>query len=327
MTLRWIGRPAAAFVVFCGSFGVAPSASAHAPAVCEPKLLDTLALLPVNGEYLVETRINQYLVKLILDTGSQGTIVTQALADKLDLPIDHRRSTRMIAVSGRGDSAHNAIISDFQIGHLPSRRLSATVDSANLGMVPAFEGILGADILFNTDIAFDFPNRTVGFYDTAGCARSGPPAGERYLAVAAKRSEHTGRFLIPVQINGHSLWGILDTGATGTAISRGAALSAGIPESALDGGHVLASTDAFGKRTSNRKITFASVAIGPERFHNVAMPVADASFREGDLLIGQDYLRSRKVWLSPDTGRMFVMPSALQVPALRLSQAAEDAAK
>ena len=301
---------------------VAPGPALAAP--CEPTSIDTVSFQLVKNRNFIETRINDVPVSLMMDTGDAITTVTQELVDDFNLPRDAHHYTRTVGIGGRNLAVPNARLTDFRLGKYSTGPISIPVIEADLGPVPAYKGMVGADVLFKTDVEFDFPNKQLTFFGTTKCSKSWRPTGSRYMPVASKRSPESGRLMIPVVINGQRLWGVLDTGATNTLIMRSAALAAGLPQNTLSGPSAGWSRDAAGVAVAQQLVRFESVSIGPEHFSNIALRVADARFGEADLLIGMDFLKNRKIWISAATGRSFVMPAS-RPPALRTSEAVEGA--
>jgi predicted aspartyl protease len=143
-----------------------------------------------------------------------------------------------------------------------------------------------------------------------------------YLSMPAERSDVTGRMLMHVALNGHPINAVLDTGSTQTIVTREAALKSGAAATQLESGKAMPNTDANGIGPSTHQVSFATVDIGRERFHNIKMNVANARFGEVDALVGLDYLRRRVVRLSAARGRIYILQPSHVIPPLRMSQTA-----
>ncbi len=114
------------------------------------------------------------------------------------------------------------------------------------------------------------------------------------------------RFLLPVEVDGHRVNALFDTGANAGRMTRDAALTAGATPAALDhdpGGH---GSGVGGRNFRGVLHRFADVAVGPEHFRQVAIAVVDLPLNEADMLLGMDYMRSRRIWLSYATRQAFI---------------------
>lgn len=288
--------------------------SGPALAACQPKVIDSVPLKLIGSHYFIDAGLNGTGVKMVVDTGSQNTVVTSALVDRANLPRQADRYAYILAVGGIGNPDGIAIIPDLRIGKFAAADIAAQIDGQDVS-ASMFDAIIGADVLFKNDVEIDFPNRKLTFYAPSACH----PALADALPVAARRSDVSGRFLLGVALNGHPLRAILDTGAGGTVVTRDAALSAGVSATMLDKGPFGRALDANGASTPGHKFTFATLDIGRERFHDATLPVIDANLGEADMLVGVDYFAGRTILISG--GRLYISHSTPAVPALRTSQA------
>jgi len=83
-------------------------------------------------------------------------------------------------------------------------------------------GLIGADILSDYDVDFNFPNRTLALYSVQGC-RDIKPEGYKNFTELAARVTPQRRFTLPVQLDGKKIQGLFDTGANGFAVTEAAA--------------------------------------------------------------------------------------------------------
>jgi len=301
----------------------AMQSSASAAETCKFKLIDSVPLTISKGHYFVHSRINGSDVDLLVDTGSQKTLVTAALVDKLNLPPDRRHWSRVAGAGGAGNPNYDVIISELLIGKLKLSDIRAAIDGEDLS-TPDFQGILGADVILRGDVQIDFPNRLISFFEPSSC--SGKPVAWQspYLSDPATVSDRSGRLLFSLSLDGHPVRAVFDTGAALTVVARSAALAAGGGAKASPPRTLI---DVNGRRSALQRINFAAVQIGTEGFHNVPVNVADLDFGEADALVGLDYLQKRVVWLSPARGRIFVLQPSHAVPVLRTSMTGDAPAK
>jgi hypothetical protein len=122
---------------------------------------------------------------------------------------------------------------------------------------------------------------------------------------------------MPVEVDGHKLPALLDTGSTGYAITRRGALRSGATEVMLAADPTQEASGIGGiKKQPSHK--FKTLAIGGETIPEAGLLVMDAELPHADVLIGQSYLMFRRVWISYSTRMLFIRapkaPSA-QPPA------------
>ena len=181
-------------------------------------------------------------------------------------------------------------------------------------------GILGADVLSRYDLDVDFPNRTMTLYTAQGCIAQFLPWQGRYFEYAAESqpgSKH--RFVIPVTLNGQKLDAILSTGTWRTLVKRSVL-------SRIGGIRVVQSTTTSPARVGTQQTSivmdlfrFDNFQIGPRNYQNVRLQVSDSIPDGEDIVLGLDFMHSRRVWFSPSSQRAFMQPSddqrKVEIPA------------
>src|SRR5579883_1329274 len=212
------------------------AACAHArPAEAESCPIErkaTLALGRAGGFLTVPVSINGTAVTMGLDTGAQ-TVVTPDVAARLHLPRDWRRKTRALGTTAVF-IANNAIIRDLEFSgaHYEWKSVAAVslIDKIPFGsftMKFDLGGLLGADILSNYDLEFDFFERTLTLYSVRGCVAMTPPWTGDFTATPFQVTPQR-RIVLPVEVDGKKLTAIFDTGAYETFLSPAAAAKLGL---------------------------------------------------------------------------------------------------
>jgi predicted aspartyl protease len=123
---------------------------------------------------------------------------------------------------------------------------------------------------------------------------------------------------VPVTVSGHRLRALLDTGSNTSSLSRGAARVAGADDAALKGDRPDSYVGSKGVAVGAHRHRFDSLGVGAATFSNAQISVQDADFGPFDMLLGMDFMRTRKVWLSYRTHQVFMQsprPIALADPA------------
>jgi len=262
------------------------------------------ASLPITidaGHPLVQASINGHSVNLLLDTGAQGSLVTPEVAARLGLPKDRRRTTNLVGVGGTV-SSQNVVLHDFEVAG--SEYLDMSVGVSTLPASDRTDGLLGADILSVYDLDLDFPGRTLTLYNVTGCQQIVPAWDRRYATVPAQLLARL--LVVQVEIDGHPLNTLFDTGARGVMLARAAAPLVGLNEADLERDQLEESRSVGAQRTSSRLHRFAAFRVGVETFHNAAVHVVGFHQVQANMLLGLDYMLLRRFWLSYATRTVFI---------------------
>jgi predicted aspartyl protease len=281
-------------------------------AVLPPCRVVQLAQLPmqeIRGQFVTTIGVNDQNLTLLIDTGAGGTILTPRAADRLGLPEDFSKSATISGFGSRSPSRHPRIARSIRFGPLEWHNQSIfTADFIHQQQQddPASPvGVLGADLLSQFDVEFDFPKQTMTLYQPAACFVNGVPWTNAYERFRPMRTAQNA-FVIPVSVNGQPLFGEIDTGAQTTSITRAAALSAGISEASIDREPPETATVANGADLVVRRHSFDSLKVGGVTMDHVPLYVDDTLFGVGDVLLGSDFLRDARVWVSYSTNQVFM---------------------
>jgi hypothetical protein len=157
-----------------------------------------------------------------LDTGAQ-TLVTPETSNRFDLVRNPYRKIKAIGTAG-STVVNNRILRNFEFagkryGPLNVAVVSLPAPSAIKNLVNPLSGLIGGDILSEYDVDLDLEGKSMTLYKVRGCAKVTPPWTEPYTQVAVRIiSKHN--ILFPIEVEGHRLSALLDTGATNFAITR-----------------------------------------------------------------------------------------------------------
>ncbi len=268
------------------------AACAGAPA--GPCRLQQLADLPVtlDGNRLdVTARVNGAETRLVLDTGAEATVLATGTIAALQLPRSQRSASRLGGVGGVVVNAD--AYADLDVGGIGVRRRFAVAD------IPGVGGLLGADVLSGSDVELDLPNRRVRLWRAPGCGAADLPWSGPRLTVPV---EVTGGDLVRVtaMLDGRAVPALIDSGASRSLVKTDAA-DAGVAQDpsivarGLDGG-------AIGVRLHR----FGTLAVGGDTVDRPRIGVAAFELRPAAMLIGVDWLRTRRVWIAYRTGQLFL---------------------
>lgn len=263
--------------------------------------IERRAEVPVSladGFVEMPVQVNGAPARFLLDTGAEDMLVTPEAAARLGLAPDPSRTTRLLGTGGEG-RAPNAWLAGLRIGDATLARRSVPV--APLPAALGADGLLGAPLLASYDLDLNLVGGSVGVIAVEGCA-----AGVALLPIPfttvplTLTQERTPA--IPVVVNGVRLTALLDTGSRATTLTSAAAArvrAQPLPRTdavpGLDGGVVIL-----------RQARVASIAVGWDTQRDVQVAVGPVEIGGADMLLGVDWLRQRRVWVSYATGQVVI---------------------
>lgn len=323
MRLRLCGAVALLLVSAAGVYGAAGadqrspnngSGEASARLVADPdgggcgtaRIAETVVATLRNAP-LVTLIANGTPVTLLLDTGSQSTVLTPAVARRIGAQVPRVEFQRELSALRGSLQSSEVELRSFTMGGvaLPWRRVRvASVNIPNIFSGP-LDGVLGVDVLGSFDIDLDLPHHRMVFYQKQSCPRAAPAWTEPYATIAAGRSLGDHLFF-PVQLNHRRIYALFDTGAQVSVLSTRAALALGITEAALARDRPTMTRDAAAQRLSARIHRFSQLEIAGEVVRDPEFIVTDINLRDADLVLGIDFLGPRRIWLSYGSQQIFL---------------------
>ena len=256
---------------------------------------------------MVTLTANGHAVTLILDTGAERTVLTPDVAERIGAQrprIEFQRRLHGIA----GDLPSREVeLRSFAAGAvaIPWRRvLVAPVKMAKIFPTP-LDGLLGADSLSDFDIDLDLPRHQMTFYQRQSCETAAPNWTGPYISVSTGRSRGEHLFF-PAQLDGHRLTAVIDTGSQVTVLATASARALGVTNEQLSKDRSVTTQGVAGEPRSARVHRFARLEIGSLIVRNPEVVVADLNLNDADILLGVDFLRSRRLWLSYGSRRIFL---------------------
>jgi predicted aspartyl protease len=237
--------------------------------------------------------------RFLLDTGAGDMLVTPEAAVRLALAPDPTRATRLLGTGGEGGPAPNAWLVGLRLGDATLAPRSVPV--APLPAPVAADGLLGAPLLAAYDLDLDLVRGQVGLFQVGDCGPGMPllpfPFATVPLALTPDRTP-----AIPAVVNGGTLTALLDTGSRATVLTPSAAERVRA--------RMLSRTDAApgvdGNPVTVQQARVASLAVGWDVQREVQVAVAPFEIGGADMLLGVDWLRQRRVWVSYATGQVLV---------------------
>ena len=290
------------------TYSSAQTANAEPYGTCHLTKEATLPLTAIGGHYDVPVDIGGQTFLMVADSGAENTVLTPEAADALHLTTD---TSQAYVIHGVGDtrSVYPRVLPSLKFG--TAEWTNTRVDVENL-LSPAERaapsapiGLIGTKVLSRYDVEFDFPAKTMTLYTAEGCiGRFAPWVGrfDAYSPIDTPRH----RFILSLALNSHPIKAVLDTGATHSLLKQAAVLTAGVDGAALASDPQLSGTGISGIPFHLYLHRFDSLRVGTATFRNVHIEVGDTALSDSDMLLGMDFLKWRRVWLSYSTGWVFM---------------------
>jgi len=298
---------------------------AAAPPRC---VLQQIADVPLrdDGGYLsIRVRIGDHAASLLVDTGSEGSLITPEAASAFGLTQDSTHQTRVTGTGGMTRMVPNVIVpnlalaENLQLGPL-SLPVAALPGSPRI--VPAIAGLLGGDVLGQFDIVFDVRRQTLAFWraSTPNAACRPPPAWHgRYTTLTSERDG--ARLSVAFTLDGRTGRALLDSGARSRIVSIQFAARAGVASEQLarDPGGTTSGIDF--REALYHWHRFGNLRIGDEAPIRGPVLTVAPLHDDADMLLGADWFAERPVWLSYATNRVFIaqMPERVAGQGARVS--------
>ncbi len=246
--------------------------------------------------------INKRPAFLILDIGFDLTLLSRAAALRLGVRVDKRLAIGLDGAGGQA-SASLAMLPEVQFGTATLPNVPVVVGR---GLRPPFDGVLGINVLAGFELDLDAPKGKVALYRarSRACAGAPPPWTKPFIRLPTEQ-EPNGDLFVSARLNGRPIRALLDTGASRSTVGLPAAAAAGLSAADLLHGpsSVTQSLDAAG--IISRPRHFHSLQIGNEAIDDPVLNVADIPATAGDMIIGSDYLGTRRIWIALASGTMF----------------------
>ncbi len=266
--------------------------------------LEKVAELPIDFTHkvpVVTVQINGKPARMIIDTGSDGTVLTQRAAARLGVAAG--ADTRKLGGAGGPATVAVARADSIAIGGgVQQNERVSIADMPNLGA----DGLIGIDVLVDYELDLDIPNRRATFYRARACAEALPAFPGQIIRLPTQQQARSGHIFVSVTVDGEPLRGMLDSGASTSTLSLQSAEDTGLTRrrlAQLPRGRGLALNK---EGLAFRENTFDEMRIGDDKLAHPRMTVADIPPFAGDLLVGEDYIGTRRIWFSFRLGRVYV---------------------
>jgi predicted aspartyl protease len=318
-------RSALTLLVALGLAACASEPGAHLAAnTCQLVRLAEVSLEARGNMLFVQARIGKAPVTLLLDTGAERTLLTEAAVDRLRLTRDFQHATRTFGIGSPTATWDALLPNGMVLGGAYLAVNSVTVGHFGMDLTPGAlaDGLLGADILLAFDIDLDLPAHRMTLYRARPeCPEETPPWNEPFVKVAGI-STRRDRLLVPFELDSMGGLAVLDTGAQVSSISERMVERIGLVEDDMAQDRTVMAHGAAPDQVAVHIHLFHELRVGSLVMRDPALPVVPMSSSMGDALLGADFLQGRRVWLSLSKQQVFVTPLE-HGPWLAVTQTAE----
>ncbi|HYZ64284.1 MAG TPA: retropepsin-like aspartic protease [Acetobacteraceae bacterium] len=281
--------------------------SSGAQGACRLERAADVPVRVVEGFPIVSASIGAKPVSLLLDTGAQGHLVLPDAVTALGLQV--LPGTVPVVGTGGTSQAPVAVIEGLRLGSvsLPPAPAPVIPLPALPRVSPMLAGLLGAPLLARYDLDLDVAAGRIGLYEAGGCGAAVPALGPLMTVVRLQITPDR-EALLPVRVNGQDLIAVLDTGSRATLLTEAAGRRLGLhaPVSANT------ATGVDGQRLPLQHVRVRELSVGDDVRRDAPVSIAPLQLGPADMLLGLDYLRQRRVWISYVTGQLAI---ALPSPA------------
>ena len=296
--------------VLLGLLALAACAETGGTGACQIAPVATLTLSP-ERHVVVDGRLNRQPARFLLDTGAERSVVASWAMD----PYRVERLRGETGVYGTGGLMMTSVArAQLDLGGDEVWRSMPVADLPGGSRPgPAYAALLGADVLAAYDLEISFPENRVRLWQTANCRGAYALWGGTYGTVPLE-VRRSGHLRMSLSIDGKPVTALLDTGASGSILTEDAAERIGVTPSMLAADPAGTNRGITGKIMADRMHRFGTVQIGPETMA-ATMRVSAIRLSQADMLLGADWMRSRRVWISWANKKVFVQhASAARAP-------------
>lgn len=232
--------------------------------------------------------------RMVLDTGTERTILTRASVARRGLGLDDWVGTAMRGVGGKLDEHLNAVVPQLSLGGVemfqrnPGEPLSLPVTALDLG---GLDGLLGGDVLRHFTVVLE--QGAVSLLPPGACGPEAVPLSMLRRALP----------LAPVRLDGVALTALIDTGATTSLINARGLYRLGVSPSRMASDPKV-SAIGIGGRFESSQHRFSELRLGRLRVADPALLTLATPEPAFDLVIGLDVLARQRMVLSYAPGAL-----------------------
>ena len=273
--------------------------------------LEKLAELPVtmgSAGPMVSARINGADALFLADSGAFYSVISPGSAAQFKLTTTPADVHLTLQGLGGSQSAEVTTVNQFTFAGITLHRVEFIVGGSEPGGGAA--GILGQNVLRIADVEYDLANGAIRLMRPKGCRIANlvywGAQGQLYSVMDINHATSQEPNIAGVAyLNGTKLRVVFDSGAQTSMLTLRAAERVGIkPDSpgVVPGG----SFHGIGRDYVKTWLApFQSFKIGDEEIRNTQLRVADVYLDNADMLLGDDFFLSHRIYVANSQGRLY----------------------
>lgn len=267
---------------------------------CSLERLSELPVRMVGNVPVLQAGINGQDASMVLDTGANITVLNRTAARRLGI----EAGAGQVSMTGAGGTAQGvpARVAKVTLGAAVSNDVQVLLADTP----PGFDGLLGLNVLIDYELELDAAHGRAVFYRARPCPAIAPNWTGPYRSMPVAQRPGTGYLFVPVVLEDQPLTGLLDTGTSMTTLSFAAAQDARITPGMLRNAPAVRGQSMNPEGVLVRARRFRSLRVGPDEMSNPVLAIADLPPLAGDVVVGSDYLATRRLWISVLLGRVYV---------------------
>lgn len=307
--------------------------------------VNSVDLVAGPNRALVPVSINGIPKLFLLDTGGDVTQINGDVAEELKLA---KRDANLKLLDLYGHASNKVVrIDKFTIGRMQGENVYMAIQpNPDFGKGTRYVGLFGPDMMGRYDVDIDFGAYKMNYFSSDHCPGHVVYWPHAALAVTPM-TFHKRHIRLPVMVDGKELRAEIDTGATSTTMTAGAAkrLFDIVPETSgnlplntqgMAGafGHLFSTLDFEGVAVKNPHIVIIPDLVGSKDRDNGSQTEwrakrVDDDVDRADMLIGMDILKKLHLYIAFDENKIYISeastPSKLPDGAAPASAAAAAA--
>jgi predicted aspartyl protease len=286
--------------------GACADPAVGAPRQAQPEcVFAETAAIPLRGDagLRVAATLNGEPLTLEVNTGLGLTSLQPHVVQRLRLPEDPRNQSSHPGPDGPV-TRRNVQSRSLRVGEREwsERSLAVRPFFGADGPLQGFDGVLAADLLRQTELEIDLPTRRLALHRAENCRAGNPPWAPAVAVTMEVRG--LGVPVITVHVNGQAVRARIQSGNSATTVTEALATRLALDRPTGRRARTYGSDPAARR---GREYLVDEMVVGEEVLRNQPVVVsADLGGPEEELILGQDWLRHRKVWLSFANRRLFL---------------------
>lgn len=290
---------------------------------CPP--LKEIASLPVEtlppGQVYTTLTIKSQPVNFLLDTRVEQSLIGASTAAMLDLPREAiNQVTRLKFCIDAGNCIHEFATTDaLKLGVLTAKvRFGVAPDSIFASGVPA---MLGADVLHNFDVEFDFMKSRVNLFSPDHCEGGVVYWTQSGASRIPLKVNSYGEEAIPAELDGESVDAEIATGFPKSELEMAEGETKfGMPDKDWK---LVTAGDVHGRSTIKYEHVFKSMTLGGIQVNNVDLTIYTGptpDYLGARLYLGLDILRQLHLYMAPKERNLYLSAADAVTPPLQQPQ-------